>query len=188
MKRVGFILAMILIYNSVFSICIAKDKEIETITIGYQIWMKYNLNVDHYINGDSIPEVRDIKKWSKLTTGAWCYYNNDPNNGRIYGKLYNWYAIHDKRGLIPIGWHLPSGSEWHLLYDTNFDVKKFIILGGSLNCTYQDRNNFSFYRLGKHGWWWLTKNDQAGVYNSMGFYLYDIYAKQDGYSVRCIKD
>ncbi len=78
-------------------------------------WATTNLNVDHYRNGDSIPEVRDPSIWMSLTTGAWCYYNNDPANGAIYGKLYNWYAVNDSRGLAPQGWHIPSDIEWKTL-------------------------------------------------------------------------
>lgn len=70
----------------------------ESVTIGTQIWMTKNLVVDHYRNGDPIPEVKDSAQWANLTTGAWCYYNNDAANGAIYGKLYNWYAINDPRG------------------------------------------------------------------------------------------
>ena len=72
------------------------------------IWTTQNVNTDHYLNGDSIPEVKDPKEWVKLTTGAWCYYNNDPAMGAIYGKLYNWYAVSDSRGLAPKGWHPQS--------------------------------------------------------------------------------
>ena len=78
-------------------------------------WMKRNLDVDHYRNGDSIPEVRDSTEWKNLKTGAWCYYNNDPAMGAIYGKLYNWYAVNDPRGLAPTGWHVPSDDEWNQL-------------------------------------------------------------------------
>lgn len=80
-----------------------------------QIWMCNNLNVDTYRNGDPIPEVTDPTQWAKLTTGAWCYYNNDPAMGEIYGKLYNWYAVNDPRGLAPEGWHIPSDEEWKKL-------------------------------------------------------------------------
>lgn len=78
-------------------------------------WSSTNLNVTHYRNGDSIPEVRDGATWVTLTTGAWCYYNNDPSTGAVYGKLYNWYAVNDSRGLAPLGWHIPSDTEWKTL-------------------------------------------------------------------------
>jgi uncharacterized protein (TIGR02145 family) len=86
-----------------------------TVTIGTQVWMQRNLNVDRYRNGDPIPHVSDPAQWAGLTTGAWCYYNNDQAMGAIYGKLYNWYAVNDPRGLAPAGWHVPSDEEWKTL-------------------------------------------------------------------------
>lgn len=85
------------------------------VTICNQTWTKSNLNVSHYRNGDEIPQVTDPSAWANLTTGAWCYYNNDPVNGGIYGKLYNWYAVNDPRGLAPVGYHIPSDIEWRTL-------------------------------------------------------------------------
>lgn len=76
-----------------------------------------NLDVTTYRNGDTIPEVKDHGEWQSLRTGAWCYYNNDPENGKIYGKLYNWYAVNDPRGLAPEGWHFPTFGEWKELID-----------------------------------------------------------------------
>jgi uncharacterized protein (TIGR02145 family) len=84
----------------------------EEVQICDQIWMKKNLDVVTYRNGDTIPQVSDATEWENLTTGAWCYYNNDPKNGEIYGKLYNWYAVNDPRGLAPEGWRIPTDEEW----------------------------------------------------------------------------
>jgi uncharacterized protein (TIGR02145 family) len=86
-----------------------------TVTICTQIWMDRNLDVETYRNGDLIPEVKDPTQWAKLTTGAWCYYNNDPAIGAEYGKLYNFYAVIDPRGLAPIGWHVPTDADWKKL-------------------------------------------------------------------------
>lgn len=91
------------------------DCSVASTTICNQAWMVKNLDLTHYRNGDEIPQVSDPAAWASLTTGAWCYYNNDPLNGAIYGKLYNWYAVNDPRGLAPVGWHLPSDIEWALL-------------------------------------------------------------------------
>jgi len=74
-----------------------------------------NLDVDHYRNGDPIPEVQDSAQWVNLKTGAWCYYNNSDSLGKIYGKFYNWYAVNDPRRLAPIGYHVPSDAEWTVL-------------------------------------------------------------------------
>ena len=86
-----------------------------SVTICCQIWMSKNLDVTKYRNGDLIPQVTNEAAWRALTTGAWCYYNNDPAMGVIYGKLYNWYAVNDPRGLAPAGWHIPIDFEWTFL-------------------------------------------------------------------------
>jgi len=88
---------------------------IPSVTIGSQVWTNKNLDITTYRNGDPIPEVTDPTAWATLTTGAWCYYNNISANGATYGKLYNWYAVNDPRGLAPTGWHVPSDAEWATL-------------------------------------------------------------------------
>lgn len=87
----------------------------KTVTIGKQEWMAENLNVEHYRNGDPVQQVKIYNDWKKLTTGACCYYENDSKYGKTYGKLYNWYAVNDPRGLAPEGWHIPSDAEWKQL-------------------------------------------------------------------------
>jgi uncharacterized protein (TIGR02145 family) len=84
----------------------------QTVTIGTQVWMAENLKVTHYRNGNVIPNVTVGNTWSDLTTGAYCEYNNDVNNVATYGRLYNWYAVDDSRGIAPAGWHVPTDEEW----------------------------------------------------------------------------
>jgi uncharacterized protein (TIGR02145 family) len=89
-----------------------------TVNIGGQKWMLENLNTSYFRNGDPIPEAKTNDEWVKAGNEgkpAWCYYNNDPANGGIYGKLYNWYAVNDSRGLAPSGWHIVSDQEWDQL-------------------------------------------------------------------------
>jgi len=87
-----------------------------SVTIGTQIWSSVNLDVRTYRNGDFIPQVTDPAAWANLTTGAWCWYNNDSATyAATYGRLYNWYAVNDPRGLAPQGWHVPSDAEWNKL-------------------------------------------------------------------------
>ena len=79
-------------------------------------WMSENLYVSTYRNGDPIPKVEDNMEWGSLTTGAYCYYNNDSATyASVYGKLYNWYAVNDPRGLAPEGWHIATDLEWTTL-------------------------------------------------------------------------
>jgi uncharacterized protein (TIGR02145 family) len=109
--------------------------------IGTQIWSVTNLDVTTYRDGTPIPQVTDPNAWANLTTGAWCYFNNDSANGTIYGKLYNWYAvagIHDNdpntpnKVLAPTGWHIPTDSEWTTLTDF---LGGMSIAGGKMKST-----------------------------------------------------
>ncbi len=88
------------------------------VQIGNQIWASENLNINQFINGDSIPEAKTSEDWVKYINEkkpAWCYYNNDPLNGAKYGKLYNYYVITDSRGISPKGWKIPTSNDWNLL-------------------------------------------------------------------------
>jgi hypothetical protein len=88
------------------------------VKIGTQVWMTKNLNVDKFRNGDPIPQAKTREEWKAAGENkqpAWCYYDNDPANGVKYGKLYNWYAVNDARGLAPAGYHVPSDAEWTIL-------------------------------------------------------------------------
>lgn len=87
------------------------------VTIGTQVWMVENLKTTKYRNGENIPNVTDNTAWARLSTGAWCDYDNSAANGTKYGKLYNWYAVADDRKLAPTGWHIPSNAEWVMLED-----------------------------------------------------------------------
>lgn len=95
-----------------------QQQLISTTLINEESWAIKNLDVSTYRNGDPIPQVTDPTTWAGLTSGAWCYYNNDETNGAKYGKLYNWYAVSDSRGLAPVGFHIPTSSEWSTLLNT----------------------------------------------------------------------
>jgi len=97
-----------------------ENNSFEWINYGTQDWTIENAKVETYRDGTEIPQVTDASVWANLTTGAWCYYDNDPTKG----KLYNWYAvagIHDSdpntpnKEFAPEGWHVPSDAEWYVL-------------------------------------------------------------------------
>ncbi len=94
----------------------SRDGKIyKTVVIGNQTWMAENLNVATFRNGDPIPQVKTIEEWEKASERgkpAWCYYDYDPKNGTKYGKLYNWFAVSDPRGIAPRGWHIPDHLDW----------------------------------------------------------------------------
>lgn len=88
----------------------------QTVAIGDQDWMKENLKVTRYRNGEPIPNVTEPAKWASLTTGAFCWMNNDTaNKATKYGALYNWYAVSDPRRICPTGWHVPTDAEWQVM-------------------------------------------------------------------------
>jgi len=92
--------------------------EIKSVKIGDQIWTTENLNLDRFRNGDFIPEARTFEEWEMACQEgkpAWCFNEYDPNNEELYGRLYNWFAITDPRGLTPMGWHIPTEDEWSIL-------------------------------------------------------------------------
>ena len=99
-----------------------------TVTIGNQTWMKENLKVTHYRNGEPIP-LKDCGHWGANEDPAFCYLNDNTANESIYGLLYNWYAVNDSRNIAPVGWHIPSNTEWQNLID---NVGGQQIAGGNL--------------------------------------------------------
>lgn len=94
------------------------------VTIGTQTWYGTNLNVDHFSDAaqTTIPQINSWEEYEAWVddgakTPAWCWYNFDENMGKRYGKLYNWYAVMDSKGLAPSGYHIPSDYEWSVLAD-----------------------------------------------------------------------
>ena len=112
------------------------------VRIGKQVWMSKNLDVSTYRTGAKIRHARSDSEWRDAGSkgeGAWCYYDFDPKNGEFYGKLYNWYAVNDARGLAPKGYHIPSDAEWTVLI--NF-------LGGESVAGYQMKSTRGWYNGG----------------------------------------
>ena len=138
---------------------------------GSQLWAIENTEVVTYRDGTPIPEVTDATEWGNLTTGAWCYYNNDPSNG----KLYNWYAvsgIHDNdettpnKEFAPDGWHVPSDADWTTL-------ENYLIANGYNYDSTTSGNKIAKAMASTTGWNASTTagavgNDQS-LNNSSGF-------------------
>ncbi len=90
----------------------------QTVTIGTQTWTATNLDIATFRNGDAIPQAKTTEEWKAAgenKQATWCYYENNSENGTKYGKLYNWYAVNDSRGLAPAGYHIPTDEEWTVL-------------------------------------------------------------------------
>ena len=85
------------------------------IRIGDKLWLQKNLRVKRYRNGDAIPEIPADAQWKTLTSGAFCYYDNQESADSVYGKLYNWHTVTDSRGLCPAGWHVAGNEDWEAM-------------------------------------------------------------------------
>jgi uncharacterized protein (TIGR02145 family) len=191
---------------------VVKAKDAVTVTIGGKTWSIANLNVSTFRNGDTIPEAKTNEEWVAAGAAgkpAWCYYNNDPANGEKYGKLYNWYAVNDPRGLAPAGWTISDNNDWADLAD---NLGGQSIAGAKMkNSTgWTDGNNGSnisgftglpggyrienglFKNMGSIGVWWTTSEGKN--LTSYDFYLLQgsnldrsSSPRQRGESVRCLK-
>lgn len=186
----------------------------KTVIINGREWMAENLKTTTFSNGESIPNVTGSSQWSSTALAAWCYYNNDSQNNCPYGKLYNWYAVADPRGLCPTGWHVPTDAEWTTL--TNLLGES--VAGGMLKSTgqqywispntdatnvsgfsglpggYRSYSNGNFYSVGASGYWWSSTESSAvnawsrTLFNNFGNAFRYFTNKPDGFSVRCLRD
>lgn len=116
-------LAFLTLKNQAQTVTDIDGNVYNTVTIGTQVWLKEDLKVKHYQNGDSIPMVSENKVWKNLNTGAYCFYYNFTYEGKKEGKgvidpkLYNYYTVVDSRNLCPVGWHIPTDDEWTIMID-----------------------------------------------------------------------
>jgi uncharacterized protein (TIGR02145 family) len=111
---------LLMFFFSLAFVLHTQSQSFKSTKIGKQVWMAENLNVDKFRNGDPIQEVKSQQDWiiaDSLKIPVWCYVDFDQAKNKSYGKLYNWYAVSDSRGLAPIGWHVPTKEEWTTLID-----------------------------------------------------------------------
>jgi uncharacterized protein (TIGR02145 family) len=207
-------LTVLMIIVLITSACVDKTPDI--VVIGTQTWATKNLDVATFRNGDAIPEAKTNEEWRAAGENkqpAWCYYENDATNGTKYGKLYNWYALNDLRGLAPTGWHIPTDEEWTVLSTflggENVAGEKMKsssgwndagngnnssgfsgLPGGSRGCV-----GF-FYDVGSDGSWWSASEsaESDAWYRGLYYYYSNLdrhnanFFKYNGFSVRCVKD
>ena len=182
--------------------------------IAGQTWTTKNLDVKTFRNGDAIKHAKTDAEWAAAAAKkqpAWCYYENNAEYGKVFGVLYNWYAVNDPRGLAPVGWHVATEAEWELLFDhvgsrayAGMALKSRSHWGG-LNAgtnlvgfnalpggnRFEDGvfDGFKEYA----GWWTITEFDEQHAYDinisdkSRKVWSYHV-VKDDGLYVRCVKD
>jgi uncharacterized protein (TIGR02145 family) len=179
------------------------EEAIKAIKIGEQVWMAENLNVSTFCNGDPIPEAKTKEEWEKAGRDempAWCYFDNDPETGKKYGKLYNWFAVNDPRGLGPENWHIPTKEEFAQLMagQTCKEAYAFLIEGGasgfsSLLGGFRNADG-SFCHLDLIGDYWAATLDkfhsawQLRLSKKHEEVKLNTFYYTMGFSVRCVKD
>jgi len=187
----------------------------DTVSIGTQVWLKENLKVTHYSNGDAIEDAASNATWLNLLTGAYCNYNNNASFAPGYGRLYNWFAVNDSRGICPAGWHPATDAEWSVLTDLlggeavaggklketgtiHWSIPNegatnevgFTALGGGYRS-----NTAAFLGFGSIGSWWCSTESSTteawarGIFNdAVTVDRGGYYEKIMGFSVRCVMD
>ena len=192
-------------------------KTYTSVKIGDKVWLVQNLNVSTFRNGDPIPEANSDEEWEQASIDkkpAWCYYDNLAENGTTNGKLYNWFAVNDPRGLAPKGWHVSSEKDWNSLAQSlggaemagkklkekgadhwkmpNKDATNesgFTALPSGLNYSFG-----SFVSIGNKAYWWTSTEagDDTAIVFSLSHdsnELFNLFLNKGvGLSVRCVKD
>jgi uncharacterized protein (TIGR02145 family) len=180
------------------------------VEIGSQCWFKENLASGIYRNGDAIPGGLTDSQWMSTTFGAQAGHNNDAATLATYGRLYNFYAVADPRGLCPAGYHVPSDDEWSTL--TNFLGGNYVadaLKSSPTDVPAWDGTNSSgfsalpggtrssgngyFYDLGDYGYWWSSSPSGSdawdrNLYSGSSYVGRGSYGVRNGFSVRCVRD
>ncbi|WP_299057136.1 fibrobacter succinogenes major paralogous domain-containing protein [uncultured Polaribacter sp.] len=175
--------------------------QINEINLGENTWMLKNLNTSKFRNGDIIPEAKTIKEFEKYgeeKKPAWCNKNFDKKNGSVYGKLYNYYAVIDSRGISPSGWHVSTKSEWESLISyigkSSTQKKEFVNFnakpGGGLIFSESAINK----DIGDGVYYWTSTKESdyysfssSIIYSSYYIDVYE-YHNSSGMYIRCVKD
>lgn len=184
----------------------------KTVKIGNQVWMAENLKATKYSDGTDIPNVTSNYGWYDQISDAYCWYDNDPDIGNTYGALYNWYAVNTGK-LCPTGWHVPSDAEWTALTDylggkifAGCKLKEAgTVHWNSPNTGATNETGFTalpgggrgyegkFNSIGGGGYWWCATEYYTNAWlRYMYYYSGNVYrsnhGKENGYSVRCVRD
>ncbi|HOW39621.1 MAG TPA: fibrobacter succinogenes major paralogous domain-containing protein [Bacteroidales bacterium] len=190
----------------------------KTVKIGTQVWMADNLKTTKYNDGTLLTDITSDAGWAALNTGAYCLYNNDATTFKgVYGNLYNWYAIdvagNGGKNICPTGWHVATDPEWTIITDYLGGVtsagklkEKGTTHWTSPNTGATNESGFTslpggkrdsgggFADIGNAGWFWTSSSSdlanafiRAMWYNNVGVDSTP-QSKNNGYSVRCLKD
>jgi uncharacterized protein (TIGR02145 family) len=186
----------------------------KTIAVGNRVWMAENLNVSKFQNGEIIKEAKSSTEWIQSTKNGipvWCHYNNDPNNGSKYGKIYNFYALNNSRGVCPAGWRIPDEKDWNYLSNQisasgdNIGNQLKSKFGWNENGNGLDRigfgalpgggrlDNGDFIKIGEYGMYWSSNRDNLNnvaykLLSNVDGVMHNFSTNPNvGMSIRCVK-
>lgn len=190
----------------------------KTLKIGEQTWMAENLKAAHYQDGSPIALISSIEVWKTLSTGAYCFIDNDTLYKDVYGALYNYYAVADQRKICPGGWHVPSDAEWMILENflggnqiAGMKMKEVgLTHWASPNVGASNLSGFTALPAGSRSYnvdddflglkyycmWWSSSEhhtfNASAWYRSLSTFESDLgrnyYLMRTGFSIRCIMD
>ena len=188
-----------------------QEYDYATVQIGDQCWFAENLKATHYQNDEPLLSGLSDSQWANAQEGASCVYDNDALLEDQLGRLYNFFAVTDPRGLCPSGWDVPSLEQWVLLAEQvggaseagmhlkasetdtppwdGLNTTQFHGLPGGLR--WNDDGTFS--RGGESGYWWTT-NQEEGLALDRRLYQGQEHLGgssnhfEIGFSVRCLKN
>ena len=201
-----------------------------TVLIGDQCWFAENLRTTVYGNGDVIPAGLSNSEWTTTASSGTVVYGEGSSNCSStstdidacdeaqslaeYGRLYNWYAVDDARGLCPSGWHVPTDGEWtnleNYITSQGFDGSEGTALKSPSGWNYggNGTDNFGFSALpggdrnygsgyfsqaGLMGYWWCSSPNGGGAWSRFLFHNSPAIVRSGsnpryGCSVRCLRD
>jgi uncharacterized protein (TIGR02145 family) len=204
------------------------DHQYGVVQIGGQCWLSENLKSSIYADGSEIPHLESSSDWTSTSSGASCIYGagdatcdstwipngcNENYAEDLFGRLYNWFAVTDERGLCPSGWHVPSELEWDALeqYVSSQGYEGSEAFALKADSIWPNEgsgsNEFGFsglpggrrahegaYQAQDAGWWWTSSIEDSGE-SWMRYFIYynnEIAVFHEpwnyGMSVRCLKD
>ena len=172
------------------------------IKVGDLYWTIDNFKSQSYSNGDPIFLALGDQEYlsaGNQAQGVVCDINNDSTLSDTHGKLYNWFAVHDDRGLAPEGWRIPSEEDWSKIeIHLEKEQEEGVDCIEKYNLRYSGSRgiNGAFGGHGKSGYWWRNMQESQSLMENWGRRLNlnaNSFEKIDGFqrfgfSVRLVKD
>lgn len=166
--------------------------------VGILTWMLSNLNTTRLNDGTPIPYLYYSGAWAFNLSPAYCkHWSYGGYPAESTGMLYNWYAVNTDK-LCPVGWHVPTESEWKIL--------------GNYPSSDEFKSLFTDSRYNDGKWvgcmdnkctiseWWSSTEQDADNARGRYYHIVSNYVqtkayidsfnanKRDGHTVRCVKN